>query len=558
MIDVTYPNLLRLISKFIDPKRTESASFLIWYLDNYYRLDELEAIDSVCDNNNDKGIDGIYVNESEQTIDIFQAKISQKSNSSIGDKSLREFRGSLSQFKDIESLENLLATGGDTQIVGLINRLDLKNKLSAYSIRGIFISNVDIDANGQAFLSTDDIMEFVGKTLLESSYISNQRQITKGIIARFDISGFSTTNYIVDQNVTATIAPIKASELVKLDGISDQSIYAFNVRGPLGNTGVNRDIVSSIKKPELHKKFPLFHNGINIIAEKIQSSEDSIEIETYYVVNGCQSLTTLYENKKYITEDLRILTKFLQVGVESTLSDIITKYSNNQNGTKARDFKANNPLQIRLQNEIIQNYGDEYFYEIKRGELSGSKEVISNETIGIYLMSFDLKEPWNTHRKYQIFEDKYADLFGKPTVDSDRIVYLHVLGKLIQSNIPKIENQLFGKYALTIYTIIYILRLILEKDTKGKILINNPKDFVRDKDKRKNLMICIQKLLDDMIIDLNAEVENLGDNFDYKSKLRDEHWVKDKAKEIVSSYLKLVSRSRIDSFERMWENEMIK
>ncbi|MFB9979192.1 hypothetical protein ACFSQQ_13315 [Mesorhizobium kowhaii] len=102
MIDVDYPKLLDLFPEHLDPNRSESASFLIWYLQNYYRLDSLEAVDAVCDQSNDKGVDGIYVNDNDQTITIFQSKISQKSNSTVGDAALKTFAGTLGQFDTIE------------------------------------------------------------------------------------------------------------------------------------------------------------------------------------------------------------------------------------------------------------------------------------------------------------------------------------------------------------------------------------------------------------------------------------------------------------------------
>ena len=49
MIDFNYPAVLDAFPQHVDPKRSESASFLIWYLENYYRLDTLEAVDAVCD-----------------------------------------------------------------------------------------------------------------------------------------------------------------------------------------------------------------------------------------------------------------------------------------------------------------------------------------------------------------------------------------------------------------------------------------------------------------------------------------------------------------------------
>ena len=109
IIDLTYPNILTYISPYKSDKRTESAAFLIWYLVNYYRLDELDATDCVCDQPGDKGVDGIYVNEGAGTIDIFQSKISQKANSSVGDTQLKEFQGTLTQFQSAETLAGNLS-----------------------------------------------------------------------------------------------------------------------------------------------------------------------------------------------------------------------------------------------------------------------------------------------------------------------------------------------------------------------------------------------------------------------------------------------------------------
>ena len=84
-LDLSYPNILELFPQHLDPKRTESASFLIWYFENYLRLDTTEAVDSVCDQRGDKGVDGIYINEDANTIEIYQSAISQRRNSTVGD-----------------------------------------------------------------------------------------------------------------------------------------------------------------------------------------------------------------------------------------------------------------------------------------------------------------------------------------------------------------------------------------------------------------------------------------------------------------------------------------
>lgn len=558
MINLNYPNILEHFKEHIDPKRAESASFLIWYLENYYRIDIQEAVDAVCDQKGDKGVDGIYINEANGTIDIFQTKISQKEGRTVGDTALKEFFGTLSQFKSKNSIQNLIDTGGQAQVVGLIKRLQLLQVYEQYRIRGVFICNMELDGNGSAYLAATQDIEFVGKNSLESTYISDSRAVAQDLTAEFDIAGLNISKHWVDKDMLAYIVPVKATELVKMPGIADQSVFAYNVRGSLGNTNVNRGIVKSIKDKTLHKKFPLFHNGITIVTNKITGSEESgkLSINTFFVVNGCQSLTALFKNQKDLTEDLRILTKFVQVPIESELSKTITHYSNNQNGVKARDFKSNNSIQVRLQNEFVSNYGGEYFYEVKRGETNSVLESISNELAGILIMSFDLKEPWGTHRKYQVFDDKYNEIFGKPEVTAHRILMIYLIDKIIVSKLSDITNRLVAKYALTRFTIVYILRQIFESDAKGKELLISPEKFIKEPVDRNDFISATATIIDDIIIDFNGEVDNLGDDFDYKSRLRDEIWIKKLSQEIVGSYLKQVARNRIDSFENEWDKKI--
>src|SRR5690606_10751780 len=317
IMNVNYPEILEEIKFYNIEGRTESASFLMWYLEKYYRLDQQVAIDSVCDNNGDKGVDGIYINEGMGTIDIFQTKIAQSEKKSIGDTALKEFLGTLDQFRSKEKLENLLNSAGKAQVASLIQRLDLLDKLDGYRVRGIFIANVDLSADGEAFLKERDEIEFYGKSILEEQYISDKKDINILAEAEFDISENETTTYYADAETITYIAPIKAIELVQLDGISDQSIFDYNVRGALGNTKINKGIVKSIKDKSLHKQFPLFHNGITIVAEKVDKQSDLLTIKRFYVVNGCQSLTSLYKNQKYLTDDLKILTKIIKVPINS-------------------------------------------------------------------------------------------------------------------------------------------------------------------------------------------------------------------------------------------------
>lgn len=144
-INVDYPHLLSNFQEHLSPKRSESASFLIWYLEQYYRLDAADAVDAVCDEGGDKGVDGIFINDNDLTITIFQSKISQRSTSTVGDATLRDFLGTLQQFSSVEAATHLMNTAGGAQVASLIRHSGLLNKLSTHELQGEFVTNIDLD-----------------------------------------------------------------------------------------------------------------------------------------------------------------------------------------------------------------------------------------------------------------------------------------------------------------------------------------------------------------------------------------------------------------------------
>jgi hypothetical protein len=236
----------------------------------------------------------------------------------------------------------------------------------------------------------------------------------------------------------------------------------------------------------------------------------------------------------------------------SAVADKITRFSNNQNGVKPRDFKANHPIQIRLQNEFDQNYKSQFVFEIKRGELLYPGRWISNEDAGLFLRAFDLKEPWATHRKSEVLDDLHADLFGRPEVTADRIVLCQAIIDEIDAALPRLENQLVAKYVLVRYLLLYIIREVMEHDGVGKAAIADPAAFVRDPTARAKFQTCIRTVIADLIIDLNGELADVGEDFDYRDRLRDQKWDMDIRRTLVGDYLKQVARGRIASISDEW------
>lgn len=560
----TYEDIIEYIKPFHDSNRTESASFLIWYLINYYNLDEVEAIDSVCDSRGDRGIDGIYVNENLGTIDVFQAKLFQTQNKSVGDKLLRELHGSLNQIITKTGIEEVLKSTPKSELSRLLTRLKIVDKLDTFKFRGIFVANVGFDRNAESFVkSVEQTYELIGKDTLSELHVSSNRDELISGNATFSISGHSIATYSLDTSIKAIITTISANDLIKLEGIKDQSLFSLNVRASLGNTKINRDIETSIKDKDTHRNFPLFHNGITIVCENLENDDDEITVSNYFVVNGCQSLNNLYKNSKHITEDLRILTKIIQVGANNKLTEQITSHSNNQNGVKPRDFKSNTPIQVRLQNDFKNKFGNKIAFETKRGELfPNAVKIISNEEAGLNIMAFDLEEPWGTHRTYRVFDDKFNDIFARPDVTAYKILFLDIIMDVIKSKIGDIENKLVSKYGITRFMLLYFLKKILASEEFGQVMINNPEKFIKEELMLNKLKLFVSYLLNTIIIEFNAII-NESDNsdsrdqlieFPYREKLRDRDYVKKVSTEIITQRKKDINRKKEKTLEEYFNS----
>ena len=554
-IQLSYPDLLTLFGSHAVKQRTESRQFLAWFLENYYRLEESEIDDSICDGSYDKGVDGIYVNEQLAQIDVFQSRIT-KGPKTQGDASLKEFMGTVGQFANAKSVKNMLTTTKNAELAGLLQEQDIAKKVAeGYEVRGIFLTNAKRDQNAVDFLKTTPNLILYDQTELLKSYVPVNKTEPISSDISFDISGVPTMEYPMG-SVTMVIAPLSAEELVQMQGISNGELFAWNVRQWLRKTKVNKDIELSIKQQSEHKYFPAFHNGLTVLCKQLALEKDKITVSGYAVVNGCQSLTGLYENKKKISSDLRILTKFINVSPETPLALKITDHTNNQNGTTARDLQSNNPIQTRLQQEI--NSGN-LRYRIKRGEHPewDADKVIENELAARILLAFDVKQPWSCHQTYKLFDELHADIFGRPEVDGLRIVSVYRLYRLVLSKLELLENQLFARYTITRFLVLYLLREALEKDAIGREFCLRPNHFVRTRAKRDRLHECLDKVTQVVLRILDSEVKRRDADpstlFDYKRELKSPNSVREITSTIVSHYQIAVDSGLAQTFSGIWK-----
>jgi hypothetical protein len=557
-VDLEYTVLQDLIRPHLSRGRTESRAFLIWYLENLYRLEPMVAEEAICDGPDDRGVDGIYVDDTHSRVDVLQARIVKTAAKTIGSTALKEFAGTLRQFETPEQVERLRDTTTNVELKGVLEATNVPQLMrDGYIVRGTFVTNSRLDPSATDFLkTTESSIAVADRTQIEAQFVPADHAPPSTRPVSFDVHGFDVSEYRVGEE-RVVVAPLAGTDLVEMDGIQSGGLFDYNVRQFLGRTNVNRDIAKSLSDAAEHPNFLLYHNGLAIVAEKVDTSKsDTITIQNYVVVNGCQSLSVLWEQRARLTAGLRILARIIELDRSSPLMDRITHHSNNQNGIRPRDFQSNNPIQLRLRAEFDRDYSGSIYYVISRGgHLPTGVEIIDNELAARVLLVFDLGRPWGAHETHKLFDELHTEVFARPEVKATRIVALVDLFRALETLTSKVEEPRLAGLTLTKFLLLYLLRQALDADSLGRAFIEDPAQFVADDAKRARLKHAAIEIGEDLIVDLNAEVTDrqaIQGPLDFKRLLKTEKDVRSISKDIMTSYIKAVRRNRSPSFKELW------
>ena len=328
--------------------RNESAAFLVWFLKNIFCHDEQLAIDSVCDGKNDKGIDGIWVDDDSEEIHIFQSKFSPNDGREQGDVDLRDFYGTTVWFETEDTVNSLLSSIANPELKNLLIGLSIREKIGrGYALNLVFITNKIFDVNAKEYLQATLFETYDNNTIFDHyTYIAEE-----DIVCDPKTLTLANNNVIEYKSITegkVAVVALPVLQTLELEGIQDRSLFSRNVRFGVGRTRVNREIKKTLLDSGEHSKFFLYHNGITIICSTYEIKNNHITIKDYQVINGCQSLITFYENRLLLSGDIVVLAKIIMVEPHSNLIDKITYYANNQNAISMWDLRSNDRIQIGL------------------------------------------------------------------------------------------------------------------------------------------------------------------------------------------------------------------
>jgi hypothetical protein len=116
-----------------------------------------------------------------------------------------------------------------------------------------------------------------------------------------------------------------------------------------------------------------------------------------------------------------------------------------------------------------------------------------------------------------------SSYFARPEVTAHRILVVVALETAIEQCFDQVDNRMLASYRVCRYFLLYLLRQALEFDEEGRGFCASPDAFLTQANARASIRTCATIIVEDIIIDLNAEVREraeAGTPFNYKRDSR--------------------------------------
>jgi hypothetical protein len=173
------------------------------------------------------------------------------------------------------------------------------------------------------------------------------------------------------------------------DGNLRTYIFDENVRAFLGeDNAINGQIINTITSEQSRDKFAILNNGITIISPDVRVQSDSVYVENFQIVNGCQTSNVLYHNKDNITDSVYLTAKIIEVEDSDLVGEVI-KATNSQTKVDEVQFLSLKPI-VRNVESFFKAFGETSGEDIKLYFERRARQYVG---MGIpSLRIFDIKE----------------------------------------------------------------------------------------------------------------------------------------------------------------------
>lgn len=399
----------------------DGERFVAWYLRRVLCRDAVAARDDITDGQNDKQIDAVVVDDEESRVIIIQGKFI--SASQVDGEPLREVLGAWVRLQDLPALQK-----------DCNEKLKVKLEAVRKALEEDYRVDFELITTGVLTDAAKADLKAYSDKLEESEFTASLHVVDTDVLqtrlAEAEALELPSLDHSIaidpDKTLVTTLGTaqtiltvLSLKECLKLPGILDGKLFRKNVRQALGpNNRVNRALRATIHGDRVQEFF-FYHNGITAICDeaKVNADKTRLSVKGLSVVNGCQSLSTIYSASERVRSDeangASILFRFYEIP-ERALADRISINTNSQSAVKPRDLRSNDKVLVGLRKAFETRYPDGCFMT-KRGDIrpadKDARKTVDAAVLAKMVMAWHCQRPNFAYNERKLFDEYYKTLF---------------------------------------------------------------------------------------------------------------------------------------------------
>jgi AIPR protein len=402
----------------------DGQRFIAWYLRRVLLRDDAQTRDDITDGANAKEIDAVIVDEEEQRIVVIQGKFF--STSKVDGGPIQEVLSAWLRIQKLDSLQKDCNERLKKKIEAIRTALDDDYRVEFELVTTGTLTQAaqdDLKAFAEQVSEFDDLsasLHLIDTEMLTARLAEAEDTVLPSLEHTVTLDPAKIVNTPFP-SANTVIAMLPLTECLKFPGITDGRLFAKNVRQSLGsNNKVNRALKRTIHGDRV-RDFLFYHNGITAICDSMTISADRtrLTLKGVSVVNGCQSLSTIYTCSERVraheAKDAHILFRFYEIK-DRAFGDHIGINTNSQSAVKQRDLRSNDRMMVGLKKAFETRYPNGAFLT-KRGEIAPEDQIKAPELVmdassfGKCAMAWHCQRPNISHNENKVFDEYYKTLF---------------------------------------------------------------------------------------------------------------------------------------------------
>lgn len=466
--------------------------YIHMYLKVQYGILEFEQRERyITDGSYDGGIDAYFIDKTTKMITIIQSKFRLHEDN---------FESKRIRLDEILAMDiDRILKGEDTNEEGVSYNGKIKqiqreissiDEISRYRYNVVILANVDKSIKSSQFRRLTggfpvDIYDYercysdlVHPIVCGTYYQASDLHIDLNLTNKTSGSKISYTVLTQFKECDITVLFIPTVEIGRIMNKYKNSILKFNPRSYLEIQGKN--VNNEIEKTLLDKKtneFALFNNGITMLSDETsinerigQKDKAQLTVKNPQIINGGQTAYTLskiyrdnidnlevFSGKEVLLKVITFHDETIKEEDKLSLIKEISRATNQQSVVTNADKKANDDIQIKIQEVLYDKYG--ILYERKRGQYSDGliskyidKDQILDRSIFIRLFLAAKGELGKSVQRKKVFTDNI--------LSEDELYDEEIMGRFYRSYVILNQIKKDRKNTLTRKKIGYIIQRI--------------------------------------------------------------------------------------------------